>query len=163
MIMTIQNHTRKNWAVKEVFLAFWGIFWGTQGVQIYDSRPLEMDYIDLWGILNFEKIKASSTWLEPSKTILEKMLLFREYFCCFCALWGIQGSPHYRLLAPPGARTMTAVMTVCSIFQSPSRDMFWQKLNLFWSAFFKNRLFLFIMGGGYVMISKSAYNSVFFS
>ena len=47
MNMTILNHARKNWAVKEVFLALLGIFWGTQGVQIYDSRPLEMDEIDL--------------------------------------------------------------------------------------------------------------------
>ena len=53
MNMTIQNHARKNWAVKEVFLALLGIFWGTQGVQIYDSKPIEMDEVDLWGMSNF--------------------------------------------------------------------------------------------------------------
>jgi len=45
--MTIQDHARKNWAVKEVFLAPLGTFWGTQGVQIYDSKPIEIDEMDL--------------------------------------------------------------------------------------------------------------------
>ena len=70
---------------------------------------------------------------------------------------------HYQLLAPPGARSMTALMTVCSMCQSPSQGMFWQKLNLFWSAFFKNRLFLYTIGGGELFKSVSAYNLVFFT
>ena len=49
--------------------------------------------------------------------------------------------PHYQLLAPPGASSMTALVMDGTMYQSPSRDMFWQYLNHFWSAFSKNRFF----------------------
>ena len=48
MIFIIQNHARINWAVKEVFVAVLGLFWGTQGMQIYSTRPLRVDQIRLW-------------------------------------------------------------------------------------------------------------------
>ena len=38
MNMTIQNHARKNWAVKEVFFALLGIFWG---IQVVIQGPLK--------------------------------------------------------------------------------------------------------------------------
>ena len=54
---------------------------------------------------------------------------------------------HCQLLAPPGASSMTALMRVGTIYQSPPRDMFCPYLNHFWSAFFKNRFFWFALYG----------------
>ena len=48
MILIIQNHARINWAWKEVFVAVLELFWGTQGMQVYSTRPLRVDQIHLW-------------------------------------------------------------------------------------------------------------------
>ena len=45
--MTIQKHARKNLPKKGVFLAILELLWGTHGVQIYDTKPFEMDELDL--------------------------------------------------------------------------------------------------------------------
>ena len=75
----------------------------------------------------------------------------------FTVIFSLVSLLHYRLLAPPGARSMTAAMRVYSIFQSPSWDIFWQKLNHFWSTFFKNWLFLFTLGGSCAFLHTTRF------
>ena len=48
MNLTIQNHAR---TVKAVFLVILGLFWGTQVVQIYGTRPFEIDELEfMWNV-----------------------------------------------------------------------------------------------------------------